>query len=369
MSNTSWKTIAADLSDRIGRGELEVGSRIPSGEEIAGQWGVSRHTAHRAIHELQREGLVVRQRRWGTVVADRIKLKTKRTMFVVDRYAPAYNFPSTDLIRGMQDGLGEDIQLVIAECKGDWEIEQRHLEKALVEADGVILCPTSHPKNTPLLQSMIRGGFPLVILDRVPEGIEADAVVSDNEGVTLKALHSLEQRGHTRIGFFSFYKPNFSSVLERHSAYVKALAEVGVDDTTRYTRWFAQELDEHPQQFVQAVFDSLFTLVKQDDPVTALFCVQDSFAAAALQACERMGVSIPEDLELVTFNDWPPLMLRSPWSTHRIVQRHYEIGLTAARHLAGHKGPLQGPPQTLRVPADLLMADAGLNPASFRTQS
>src|ERR1700684_2248698 len=104
MSNTSWKVIAADLTDRIGSGELQIGARLPSGEEIAGQWGVSRHTAHRAIHELQRQGLVVRQRRWGTVVADKLNRKTMRAMFVVDRFAQEYNFPSADLIRGIQDG-------------------------------------------------------------------------------------------------------------------------------------------------------------------------------------------------------------------------------------------------------------------------
>jgi DNA-binding GntR family transcriptional regulator len=49
MANTSWKTIAADLSQRIESGELGAGARVPSGEDIATHWGVSRHTAHRAI--------------------------------------------------------------------------------------------------------------------------------------------------------------------------------------------------------------------------------------------------------------------------------------------------------------------------------
>lgn len=366
MSNTSWKTIAADLSSRIGNGELEAGTRLPSGEQIAVSWGVSRHTAHRAIHELQRQGLVVRQRRWGTVVADKNERKTGRVMFLVDVFAQAYNFPSADLIRGIQDGLGEHVQLMIAECKGYWEQEEKQLRRVSGAVDGLILCPTSHPRNTPLIRRLVDEGFPLVILDRIPEGVRSDAVVSDNEEVTLKAIRALEARGHRRIAFFSFYKPDFSSVAERHSAYKKALDEVGVEDASQYTRWFPRELDEHPQQFVQSVYDSLFTLMRQADPVTAVFCVQDSFAAAALQACDRMGISVPEDLELVTFNDWPPLMLRSPWSTHRIVQRYYEIGSTAADLLLKRAENPAGERELRRVPADFFVADAGLEPVSSR---
>ncbi len=360
MSNSSWKKIAADLTGRIESGELGAGTKLPSGEEIAAIWGVSRHTAHRAIDELQRKRLVTRQRRWGTVVADKSIRLTGRVMFLVDRFAQAYNFPSADLIRGLQDGLGENLQLVIGESKSDWEQEEKQLKRALDLADGLILCPTGHPRNTPLLEKMVEDGFPLVILDRVPEGVHADAVVSDNEGVSLKAIRALEERGHRRIAFFSFYKPDVSSVAERYAAYVNALREVGVEDASQYTRWFALELDFNPQQFVQAVYDSLFTLTKQSDPVTALFCVQDSFAAAALQACDRMGISVPEGLEVVTFNDWPPLMLRAPWSMHRIVQRSYELGLNGAKLLLRRVSDNQGERELIRVPADFFLADAGI---------
>jgi DNA-binding LacI/PurR family transcriptional regulator len=360
MPNTSWKTIAADLASRIESGELEAGAKLPSGEEMAVLWGVSRHTAHRAIDELQRKRLVIRQRRWGTVVADKSRRLTGRVMFLVDRFAQAYNFPSADLIRGIQDGLGEGLQLLIGESKSDWELEEKQIGRALAQADGLIVCPTSNPRNTHLMKQMVGDGFPLVVLDRMPEGLVADAVASDNEDVTLKAIRALEERGHSRIAFFSFYKPDFSSVSERYAAYANALKEVGVEDASQYTRWFSQELDFNPQQFVQAVFDSLFTLTRQSEPVTALFCVQDSFAAAALQACERMGITVPDDLEVVTFNDWPPLMLRAPWSMHRIVQRSYEIGRNAGKLLVERIADNSGERKVIRVPADFFLADAGI---------
>jgi len=357
MANTSWKTIAAEIVRLIDNGELPVGARIPSGEDLAATWGVSRHTAHRAIEELQRQGIVNRQRRWGTVVANRTLTLSGRVGFLADQFAQTYNFPAGDLIRGIQDALGETFQLMIAESKGDCEVEIRQLKKLQEHSDGIILYPTNHPKSLHAIERIVESGFPIVILDRLPEGIKADGVTSDNEGATLQAIREIEARGHRRIGFFSFHKPDFSTVAERHSAYRMALAEVGVEDVSELTRWFPRELDGNPQGFVQAVYDSLFTLVNQPDPITALFCVQDSIAVAALEACDRMGKSVPLDLELATFNEWPPMMLRTPWCIHRIVQRSLEIGHSAGQLLMDRLSGYTGDPRTVRVPADFFTAD------------
>jgi GntR family transcriptional regulator of arabinose operon len=346
-----WKSIAEDIARRIGDGELAPGHRLAPGEEIATQWGVSRHTAHRAIEELQRQGLVIRQRRWGTVVAGPASRATGRVALMVDRFAPAVNFPPAEMLRGMQDGLGEDAQLVVIDSRSDPEVEARRLANLSGEVDGLIIVPTADPRNTARLQRIVDAGLPLVVLDRVPEGLRSDAVVSDNEAATLDALHALEARGHRRIGFFSFNKPDFSSVRERHAAYVAALAEVGLRDHIPYERWFARELDGDSPRLFQAVQDALFALTNGPEPITALFCVQDVFAAAALEAGIQLGHEIP----LATFNDWPTVMLRTPPTTLRIVQRTHDIGLTAAKLLLDRIHGARPEPRLVRVAAELIV--------------
>ena len=361
MSTPQWKSITDSLRIRIESGELAAGHRIPSEIDVAAEWGVSRQTAHRAIHELQRLGLVARQRRWGTVVAPRIVQRAGRVAFIVDQFAQIYNFPSGQTMRGIQDGLGDDVDLICRECKQDAEQEARLLRKLSEETDGIIIYPTSNPRNTHLLQKL-SDTKPLVVLDRVPAGLNVDAVVSDNEEATVRAMQALVERGHRRVGFFSFRKPDFSTVSERFSAFQKVLEDAGVTDVSPYVRWFPRELDSYPEQFVQAIYDALYTLVHQPDPITALFCVQDSFAAASLQACDAMQLRIPEDLELATFNEWPPMMLRRPWQTHRIVQNAYAIGLEAATVLAQRISGSTEPRRVHRVRAEFFVADAGLQP-------
>jgi len=369
MATPQWKTIVEDLRRKIEIGELVPGARIAGEEDLAREWGVSRQTAHKSVQELQRLGLVVRKRRWGTVVAEPLLKSTGRVALLADRYVPMLNFPQPDLLRGLQDGLGDNFHVVMAESRDDWEFEAKKLKQLQNEVDGIAIYPTSEPRNVPLLQGMFDDGYPMVVLDRFPDGLNVDAVVSDNYEATLRAIRALEARGHRRIGFFSYYKPDFSSVHERYAAYAKALEEVGIEDPTPYTRWLHRDLHAHPSLLVQALYDSLFTLTRLEDPLTAVFCVEDGVASAMLHACERLGISVPDRLDIALFNDWPPMMLRCPWSLHRIVQRPYDIGRTAAGLLLDRMGGSRSEPKLLRVAADFLVADAGLEPALMLHQS
>ena len=68
-STLLWKQIAQSIEVAIADGKLAVGERLPSEVELAAQWRVCRMTAHRAMQELQRRGIVERRRRHGTFVA------------------------------------------------------------------------------------------------------------------------------------------------------------------------------------------------------------------------------------------------------------------------------------------------------------
>ncbi|MFV2034539.1 MAG: GntR family transcriptional regulator [Halocynthiibacter sp.] len=59
------------LKDQIISGALQSGARLPSEAEICETFGISRITAKRAMDELAKEGLVMRARGRGTIVASR----------------------------------------------------------------------------------------------------------------------------------------------------------------------------------------------------------------------------------------------------------------------------------------------------------
>ena len=67
-------SVQDELAERIGQGQLEAGTRLPSEPELAAEFGVSRATLREALRALEGQGLV--RRRWGsgTYVTERTRV-------------------------------------------------------------------------------------------------------------------------------------------------------------------------------------------------------------------------------------------------------------------------------------------------------
>src|SRR5690606_25168684 len=70
-----YHQIFLQLREEITSGERAFGSRLPTEQELSGQFGVSRITARRALDELAENHLVERKRRVGTHVTYRSPAK------------------------------------------------------------------------------------------------------------------------------------------------------------------------------------------------------------------------------------------------------------------------------------------------------
>ncbi|KTR89926.1 transcriptional regulator [Microbacterium testaceum] len=81
MTGRSASGIAADLRERIERGELRPGTLLPSVRAVAADLGVNRNTVVAAYRQLAQAGLVEARGRGGTRVAD-------RTTVAQEGYAP-----------------------------------------------------------------------------------------------------------------------------------------------------------------------------------------------------------------------------------------------------------------------------------------
>ncbi len=344
----NWRGIARDLEEQIQDGRLGDGQKLPSEFVLAERLGVSRQTVHRALADLKARGLVVRQRRNGTVVTYAPRGRTGRVALIIDH---ANDFPQIDLVRGIQAGLPGDQGLLLFDVGGDPATEAERIRRAATDADGILIYPLCDPESTRLLANLAAGGFPVVCLDRIPEGLGGDAVLSDNRAVTRRGVAGLVAAGHRRIAFLSGDNGHVSSVRERHEAYREALGE---DYEPALERWFSKDLERKPDRLARAMEDALFTLLGGPNPPTALFCVQDAYAAAAHEALASLGR--PDAVEILTFNDWPPMMLRNAAAFHRIVQRPFEIGRTAAERLWSRLQGTDAISAPTTVPADLFPA-------------
>src|SRR5438034_8202315 len=65
-----YETVKAAIHQRIAEGGWQPGVRLPSERELVLQFGCARMTVHRALRELEAEGLIERRQGSGSYVAE-----------------------------------------------------------------------------------------------------------------------------------------------------------------------------------------------------------------------------------------------------------------------------------------------------------
>lgn len=351
----SWRKIADEISRKIESGEYAPGSRLESEEELAARVGVSRHTAHRALHELQRQGLVVRQRRWGTVVADRTAEPSKgRIAYLVDWTG---NLFQSEVITDIEHALESGTRLVVATSRNDHEREAENLVNLQDEVDGIICYPCDGDTNAGLFLEIANSGYPLVLIDRAPRGCEDFVVLTDNVAASQEAVGDLIQRGHQRIAFFGTNNPSAQSIRERFMGYRSAVDSLGYA-TKPYERWIPIHLDMNDESLVQSVTDALVAMRCLKEPPTAAFCAQDWLAIALMDACASLGLEVGVDFGIATYNDFGDAFFRQPWRLDRVVQQMDLVSQVAVERLHSLMRGEAIPRGPVRVPAKFIPAES-----------
>lgn len=117
-----------------------------------------------------------------------------------------------------------------------------------------------------------------------------DVIASDNETGAWLAVRHLIEHGHRDIGLIApdpESDPNFG---QRTAGYRQAILE---DDLMAY----------HGRIVGDDVGSAVATLLTSHPKVSAIFCVNDSFAMAAMAAANALGRAVPYDLSVVGFDD------------------------------------------------------------------
>jgi DNA-binding LacI/PurR family transcriptional regulator len=326
MSKPIWSRIFEEFERDILSGKLAPESPLPPESEIAAQWGVSRLTAHRALYELQRAGLVARKRKVGTVVATRTAPKTSR---VGALFFHAGDFFQGNLLSAVRSGLAEDCHLSYVDTARDPMLEAAALMRMSEEADGIILFPTCDPANDELLEKLALEK-PLVCLDRHPGRVNCDSVQTDNYASTRWVLQTLASEGHQRIACFCDEEEPVSSTNDRVRAYQDLLEMVG-GDAERWKFAFpylAPDSEDEYWTMVERARGAVAAMKAGGEQPTAVFCTREHHATAFIEAWGE------EELpEIAAFVDRPSYLMALPDTVRRVTQDLDGIGRLVAERM------------------------------------
>jgi LacI family transcriptional regulator len=254
-------------------------------------------------------------------IARSLKMGTTRTigLMVADITNPFF----TDVVSVIQDVLHRAGYAVMLCCNDEDVGMQDEQIELLIDrmVDGLIIAPAGDDAHLKRILAAAR--LPTVLIDRLCEGMDTDAVVLDNRRAVHDATAYLLGLGHRRIGYISGSLET-STGRDRLSGYRSALEAAGLsydDGLVRIGNFREKDAYKVAMQ-----------LLSNTGRPTAIFSANNLMVIGVMKAIRDLGLSCPGDVSVASFDDFPWADVFEPHLT-TIAQPVEAIGEQAAQLL------------------------------------
>jgi LacI family transcriptional regulator len=259
------------------------------------------------------------------------------------------------IARGVEDVLGQaGYSAWIVNTDND---EAR--EAAAVESlrdrnvDGFIFATAT--LSHPVAEQIALEGSPVILVNRRTEDADIPSVTPDDAVGVALAMRHLVELGHRRIVHLAGPQ-TLSTGLNRLRGYQHALADHGLANDPKLVIICDAFTED-------AGAKALGQLLDDDVEFTAVLAGNDLMAVGCYDALTERGLSCPENVSVVGFNDSLFMdKLRPPLTTVHIP--HYEIGAEAARLLLEELQSAGRHPRSVLLPLSLVVRQSTAPPAS-----
>jgi GntR family transcriptional regulator of arabinose operon len=231
----AYQRIKSSLLEDIRRGAYALDRPFITESEICRRFEVSRATAIRALNDLVHEGILSRQRGRGTfVTAPAVDLtppqppdsRTRLIGCIIDELHG--NHPMA-IVRGIENICRTaGYHLLLFDSGGSAHTELLNLSRARnVGVHGLIIYPVDGDANMAHVDTLLRDGVPLVLVDRYYPALPTNAVVADDFAIGYNLTEALIRQGHRNIAIICS-QVDCTSVRDRLSGHRQALRAAGL---------------------------------------------------------------------------------------------------------------------------------------------
>ena len=339
---------------------------MPTISDVARRAGVSTVTVSRVLNRERNVNSLTRER-VERAIADlgyvpnvvARSLRSKRTHSLALVLPDVTNAFWTTIARGVEDAA-HSVGYSVFLCNTDEDPAKQQLYMQVIASrrvDGVIIAPCDD--DAAHLSELRQRSVPTVIMDRRIEGWEVDSVWGDSISGARALIRHLIKVGHRRIAIIT--GPSHASTADdRVAGYRMALAEAGIPFDPRLLKRgeFRAASGEH----------LTYQLLDESGPreggaargaarggaLTAIFAANNLIALGVLDALEKRGLRVPQDLALVSFDDLPEASRLFPFLTV-VAQPAYEMGTHAAQLLLSRLNGDTSPARHVVLPTRLVL--------------
>lgn len=192
--------------------------------------------------------------------------------------------------------------------------------------DGVIASLSFTTKNLDHFNQFFEKNIPVIFVDRVDESSEKTHVIIDNYKCGYIATQHLVEQGCRRIVMLTANLMR-NVYAQRHRGYADALFDAGIEYNKKLV--LVKDLSE------KSALDAAHEILKMKPLPDGLFVTNDFKAAVCMQELKRHGISVPDDIAIVGFNNDTISKIVDP-QLSTIDYPGNDIGEIAARNLINH---------------------------------
>lgn len=194
-----------------------------------------------------------------------------------------------DVINGINKVINKEYNLVIRgidECSSSNIIDKQNF-------DGIIVVSQSQ-KDDEFIKMIISKEIPVVVINRVIFQDNIYNILSNDTKGAYEAVSYLIENHHRDIALIEGNK-DFESTIYRRRGYVRALEDNNIIVNPEYIVSGSYNL--------KSGYENMNKLLSLGNRPTAVFCANDDIAIGAMKAVLANGLSIPEDVSIIGFDN------------------------------------------------------------------
>jgi LacI family transcriptional regulator len=286
------------------------------------------------------------------LIARKLSSRKKRTIgLVVPKVAHPF---FSEAIEAIYDEAHQRKYEIFMMVSGeDAELEAHHIKTLLgLQVDGFLISVTEKTTDLSPFESILSKNKKLIFFDRIIESLGCSSVVCDDEQGCYNLVTFALDNGYTKIGHIAGYSSIYIGRERRHG-FERALKD--------------RNIPLNPDWIVEGGFDQSdgyagMKKLYERGPLPQLICTV-SFAAAlgVLNAIHELGLSIPKDIDIISFGDSSYNSNIKPVLTAAHLDAK-EIGRKAVDLLISQLTSPQGTKEKIVVPTHLVINDTGRGP-------
>lgn len=291
-----------DIIAMIEDGRIQIGDKLMSENEMLQYYGVGRMTIRSALAELVSEGCIKKEQGLGSFCIAYPQKRRLNIDVLVDNTS-IYFTPY--VLKGISHVLEQNgCNLLLHDTKNSALQIKQQLDKILESgSDGVLLQPNTVDDPDvdllPVLEKFRAMSIPVVLVCGIIDHANCSSLsIDDDYGARIAAQYLLES-GHRRIlGIFN------------NQQYGTAIRCQSFLDT------MAQQPDARPYliQNHEAYVDEMLHDIREEG-VTAIQCCNDVVAVECLCLLNENGISVPDDVSLVGYDNISMALKTTPQLT------------------------------------------------------